>query len=217
VTHDNRILDIADRLMRLEDGRLSSFDSVLSPYAGHLLTILGSLQEKDQFRLLMDREGEGEFLEFLKMMGGEVEQLLNILNLGGNDSIRNLLNNILDVVLVKIAETIGAGGAGLFNTNGDLIRIAIEPPAWPAKAHAARAADSGRIVNASGVLCVPIRNRQDDVIAVAQLVNKNNGAAFSDADERAFRDFSSPLGLIVECWHRVTLISSEIESGPSKN
>jgi putative ABC transport system ATP-binding protein len=204
VTHDNRVLDIADRLMRLEDGRLSSFDSVLSPYAGHLLTIVGSLQEKDHVRLLMDREGEGEFLEFLKMMGGEVEQLLNVLNLGGTDSLRKLLNNILDVVLSKIAEFIGATGAGLFNSEGDAIRIAIEPSSWPAKVHAVGAAESGRIVNASTVLCVPLRNRQDDVIAVAQLVNKNNGAAFSDADERAFRDFSSPLGLIVECWRRVT-------------
>src|SRR5262245_12807782 len=212
VTHDNRILDIADRLMRLEDGRLSSLDSVLSPYAGHLLTILGSLQEKDQLRLVMDREGEGEFLEFIKMMGGEVEQFLNILNLGGHQSVRILLSNVLDVVLVKIAEIIGVGGAGLFHVNGDPVRIAIEPPTWPAKRHAARAAESGRIVNASSVLCVPVRNRQDDVIAVAQLVNKNNGTAFSDADERAFRDFSSPLGLIVECWQRVTLISSEIES-----
>jgi hypothetical protein len=152
--------------------------------------------------MLMDREGEREFLEFLKMMSGEVEQLLNILNLGGNDSIRNLLSNILDVVLMKIAELIGAAGAGLFDTNGEMVRVALTPSAWPLKTHAARAAQTGRIVNASSALCVPIRNRQGDVIAVAQLVNKNNGA-FSDADERAFRDFSSPLGLIVECWQRV--------------
>jgi putative ABC transport system ATP-binding protein len=34
VTHDNRILDVADRLINMEDGRLSSYDDVAgSPLA----------------------------------------------------------------------------------------------------------------------------------------------------------------------------------------
>lgn len=212
VTHDNRILDIADRIMRLEDGRLGSFDEALSPYAGHLLTVLAHVWEKDHLRLLMDRPGEGEFVEFLNTMGGEVEQLLNILNLGSRESIRMLLDNLLDIILLKIADTVGVVGAGFFDRNGQKLHIALDPPAWPKEALAARAIESGRIVNVCAldlgpgiqcVLCVPLRDRQGDVVAVAQLVNKKDGGSFTDADEWAFRDFATPLGLILEAWQRV--------------
>ena len=43
VTHDSRILDMADRLMYLEDGMLSSFAPVTSAHAAHLLTALQPL------------------------------------------------------------------------------------------------------------------------------------------------------------------------------
>src|ERR1035438_7566657 len=48
VTHDNRILDVADRLMLLEDGRLGSFGAVMSPHAGHLLTALSRMPSRQQ-------------------------------------------------------------------------------------------------------------------------------------------------------------------------
>src|SRR6516225_1331940 len=65
VTHDNRILDIADRVMRLEDGRMEAFGSVTSPYAGHLLTVLSRVEEKDHLRFILDRASEGDFVEML--------------------------------------------------------------------------------------------------------------------------------------------------------
>jgi hypothetical protein len=43
----------------------------------------------------------------------------------------------------------------------------------------------------------------EEIRAVAQLVNKQTAHAFTDADERAFRDFAVPLGLIVEDWQRL--------------
>jgi putative ABC transport system ATP-binding protein len=212
VTHDNRILDIADRIMRLEDGRLSSFAPVATPYAGHLLTVLARVGEKDHLWLLMERTNEGEFVELLNMMGGEVEQLLNILDLGSHESVQILLNNLVDTVLLKIAHTLGADGAGLYDPNGQRLRAVLESPAWCPPSLVARAIETGRIVSASGhglepgihsVLCVPIRNRREEICAVAQLVNKKDGGSFTDADERAFRDFAVPLGLIVEGWQRV--------------
>jgi energy-coupling factor transporter ATP-binding protein EcfA2 len=212
VTHDNRILDIADRIMRLEDGRLSSFASVVSPYAGHLLTVLARVGEKDHLWLLLERTNEGEFVDLLRTMGGEVEQLLNILDLGGRESVKVLLDNLVDTVLLKIAHNLGADGAGLFDANGKRLCAALEPPTWPHPALVARAIETDRNVNAAGHdlgpgihsdLCVPIRNRPGEICAVAQLVNKTGGGSFTDADERAFRDFAVPLGLIVEGWQRV--------------
>jgi energy-coupling factor transporter ATP-binding protein EcfA2 len=197
VTHDNRILDIADRIMRLEDGRLSSFATLTTPYAGHLLTVLSHVREKEHLSMVLDRTNEGEFIELLNTMGGEVEQLLNVLDLGGRESVQVLLRNLIDTILLKIAQGIAAESGLLFGAGGP-------PPV-------ARAFASGQIVNAYGndlgpgirsVLCVPIRNRMEDLCAVVQFVNKKEGP-FTDVDERAFRDFAGPLGLIVEGWKRV--------------
>jgi putative ABC transport system ATP-binding protein len=212
VTHDNRILDIADRILSLEDGRLSSFGSASTPFAGHLLTVLSQVGETEHLMLLLERTTEGEFVDLLNTMGGEVEQLLNILDLGGRDSVKRLLDNLIDTVLLKIAQNFGAVGIGLFDLHGNPLRVPLEPPSWPKPAFAARAIQTGQVVSASGhdlgpgirsMLCAPIRNRHDEICALAQLVNKKDGSSFVDADERTFRDFAVPLGLIVEGWKRV--------------
>jgi hypothetical protein len=56
---------------------------------------------------------------------------------------------------------------------------------------------------------VPIHDRLEDPRAVVQLLNKKGEQRFSEADERAFRDFAGPLGVIVEAWQRL----GERESG----
>src|SRR4051812_48599011 len=104
VTHDNRILDIADRIMLLEDGRLGSFGAIMSPHAGHLLTALAMMPSRDQLQVLLGRMAEGEFLDLLKTMGAEFEQFLNVLDLGDRDSMRVLFRNLLEVVFRRIAD-----------------------------------------------------------------------------------------------------------------
>jgi putative ABC transport system ATP-binding protein len=212
VTHDVRILDIADRIMRLEDGRLSSFGSVASPFAGHLLTVLAQVRDKEHLWVLMEQRDEKEFVDLLKTMGGEVEQLLNILDLGGRESIRLLLDNLIDIVLLKISNIIDANAAGLFDAHGKHLRNISHYPSWPDREIAVRVSATGEVVNAFGgdlgegvqsVLCVPIRNRMEEINAVAQFVNKKTGSPFTVADERVFRDFAAPLGFILEGWQRV--------------
>lgn len=41
VTHDNRILDVADRILHLEDGRMQSLSGAIAENASQLLTMLG--------------------------------------------------------------------------------------------------------------------------------------------------------------------------------
>jgi putative ABC transport system ATP-binding protein len=211
VTHDNRILDIADRIMTLEDGRMGAFGSVTSPYAGHLLTALSHLPEKDHVRFLLKDVQEGDFVDLLKTLGGEVEQFLNILNLGNHESVCELFGTLLDGLLSKIAELLDASGAGLVGRDGEHLRPT-DPQARPDPAVTARVVATGRTLNASGTdlgpgihsaLCVPLRDRMEEICVVAQLVNKKTGGRFTDADERAFRDFAVPLGVLVEAWQRL--------------
>jgi energy-coupling factor transporter ATP-binding protein EcfA2 len=214
VTHDNRILDIADRLMLLEDGQLGSFGAVMSPHAGHLLTALARMPELQHLQGLLGRMPEAEFLELVKTVAAEFEQLLNVMDMGDRDSMRLLFPNLRDAVFGKIATLFGAEGAGLLMLRDGILQPASGNLNAPRADLASAAAERGEIVNLRGhalgsdlrsILCVPIRGRDEEVRAVVQLVNKRGADGFTSADERAFRDFAGPLGLIVEGCERVTV------------
>jgi putative ABC transport system ATP-binding protein len=213
VTHDNRILDIADRIMVLEDGRLGSFGAVVSPHAGHLLTALSHMPSRPQLDTLLGRMREAEFLELLKTMGAEFEQFLNVLDMGGHESMQALFPNLLGTVFGRIADVLEADSAVLLALrDGRLEAVATSGQNAETRFDlASRAAERGEVVSLSGsdagpeirnILCVPIRNRAEEIRAVAQFANKRN-AEFTTADERALRDFAAPLGLILESCARV--------------
>lgn len=214
VTHDNRILDIADRLMVLEDGRLGSFEAITSAHATHLLTALARMSAGNNLELLLSRMNEREFLDLLKALSAEVEQFLNVLEMGDRESIPVLFENVLRTVFRRITTLLGAEGATLLSTRqgGFETVITAGNPHAVRPDLADRAVDRGEIVNVSGgelgsgvrsVLCVPLRGRQEEFRAVAHLVNKRGAEGFTTADERAFRDFSAPLALILEGCERV--------------
>ncbi len=214
VTHDNRILDIADRLMLLEDGRLESFGAMMSPHAGHLLTALARMPEREQLETLLRHVNELEFLELLKALAAEFEQFLNILDMGDRDEVLVLFRNLLEVVFGKITDLLAAEGSGLLRLRDGQLHCTVRAGRTNGTQPdlAGRAVTSGGIVNLLGdglgsgvqsILCVPIRNRDEEIHAVAQLVNKRGGGGFTTADERVFLDFARPLGLILEACERV--------------
>jgi putative ABC transport system ATP-binding protein len=214
VTHDNRILDIADRLMLLEDGRLESFGAAMSPHAGHLLTALARMPEREQLETLVRHVNELEFLELLKALAAEFEQFLNILEMGDRGEVLVLFRNLLDVVLGKITDLLAAEGSGLLTLRDGQLQCTVTAGRTNGTRPdlAGRAAESGEIVNLLGdglgsgvqsILCVPIRNRDEEIHAVAQLMNKRGGGGFTPADERVFLDFARPLGLILEACERM--------------
>jgi len=223
VTHDHRILDIADRVMLLEDGRLSSFGTVTSPHSGHLLTALARMPAKEHLGLLMGKLGEGEFIELLHTIGSESEQFLNILDLGEQASVKTLFENLLETILSKIADLLEAESALIFlveESHGRLRprvavgRVNTTDAAAPVDSSiVGRVARTGQILNVSqtaaspsnsdSVLSVPIHNRHEQIFAVAQLVNKRTKGSFTGSDERAFRDLAQPLGLILEACERL--------------
>ena len=214
VTHDNRILDIADRIMMLEDGRLGSFGAVVSPHAGHLLTALSRMPSRHQLDILLGRMTEAEFLELLKTMGAEFEQFLNVLDMGGQESMQALFPNLLETVFGRVANLLEAeSGVLLALRNGQFEAAAVFGQNSEARLDlAGQAAGRREVITRSGadlgpgirsILCVPVRDRGEEVQAVAQFVNKR-GAEFTSADERVFRDFAAPLALILEGCARIS-------------
>ncbi len=114
VTHDNRILDLADRILTLEDGRITSFVAGLAASTGQLLSAFAKLQRKgDLVRHVGSMSGK-QFLSVLDQMTTEFEQFLNTMDLANEDAVQALMDQILEAVVVKIRELLNADRGTIF-------------------------------------------------------------------------------------------------------
>jgi len=114
VTHDNRILDIADRILTLEDGRLSSFASGLTANTSHLLTAFAKMNRKGELTRYMTQLSDKQFLEMLEQMTVESEEFLRTLDVNNQAAMDALFDEMLQAVTLKIREMLGAERATIF-------------------------------------------------------------------------------------------------------
>jgi putative ABC transport system ATP-binding protein len=238
VTHDNRILDLADRVLTLEDGRITSFVAGLAANTGQLLAAFAKLQRKgDLVRHMGDMSGT-QFLAALDQMTTEFEHFLSAIDLGNEQAIQALLDQILEAVVFKIRELLGADRGTIFlvdRERGQLrSKIAETDSSQPLEIQipitsgiAGYVARTGEPLNIAdpysrpdfnpevdrrtgyhtrNMLCMPIFDRKKKVLAVAQLLNKHGANPFNAEDERAFLEFATPLGLILESCLRMAQV-----------
>ena len=107
VTHDNRILDIADRIISLEDGRLSQAKGELLLNINNLMSAIFQM-ETSQIKMLIDPLSIEQFSTFLKQLNQEFEQMLNTMNLLKDRSVNRKLNFIMQAVSIKISQLLTA-------------------------------------------------------------------------------------------------------------
>jgi len=234
VTHDNRILDVANRILTMEDGRIVSFASGIAASAGYLLGAFSKLHRKGDLLNYVQDLSDGQFLEIAERVTREFEQLLHTLDLGNAEAIRALLDELLDGFAMKIRTRLNADRVTIFlvNTEKGTLRskvaredggsLDIEIPITAGIA--GQVARTGQALNipdayavpffnrdidqrtgyrTRSVLCMPIKDTQQRIFAVAQLLNKRDGDAFTVEDEQKFTTFASALSLIVESWMRL--------------
>jgi putative ABC transport system ATP-binding protein len=114
VTHDNRILDLADRILTLEDGRISSFIAGLAASTGRLLSAFAKLQQKgDLVRHVGEMSGK-QFLNVLDQMTTEFEQFLGTMDLANEHAAHAMMDQILEAVVLKIRELLDADRGTIF-------------------------------------------------------------------------------------------------------
>ena len=158
VTHDNRILDIADRILTLEDGRITTFAAGLAANTGHLLTAFAQLQRKGNLVEHVSELSDKQFHEIVQEMTVEFEHFLETLELGNREAIEALIDQILDAITTKVKLIIGADRASIFLVDrergtlrsriaqgADGTRIAMEFPLG--KGIAGRVANTGEVLN----------------------------------------------------------------------
>ncbi len=221
VTHDHRILDVADRVMQLDDGRLRSFAEPVSINAVHLLTALARLPSESALMTALNRLNEADLLDLLGRLAAEAEQFLNVLGMSAHGQAGEVFYIVLKCVFVKVAELLRSDVAHLFSVdrerNGLRLRASAGSGVMPAepgrdRGLVVRVAETGHAAfsectsespgTARGeeeprnLMTLPLRDRLGRVLGVSQFVRV--GDHFTLADERTFRDYARTLSLVLE-------------------
>ena len=227
VTHDNRILDIADRIIHLEDGCLSTFTDAVIANNQHMMEMLAANRQKQPMDDIVDELDENQFRELLQDITEESERFLEVTALANNVAFKSMIDRGLfafnrklavllqaersslflvesDELVLKVAENleemgeiripVGSGIAGAVAQSGEAIRI---DDAY-ADHRFNREVDIQTGFTTRSILCLPIKNLQGEVFAVAQLLNRMDGQPFDDHDEQQFAGFIQSIGVILE-------------------
>ncbi len=232
VTHDNRILDVADRIMHLEDGRLSTFTDAVIANTQQMFSLLAENNRKGALaRQLADLPTDG-FVALLERVTEEFAQFLRVVDLSQSEAFESMLEQVLEAFTIRIGEILQAERSTLFlvdSERGELwSKVAQGDGTKPLDIRmplgagiAGRVATTGKAVNIAdayaeplfnpdvdrrtgyrtrSILCVPLVDRRQRTIAVAQLLNKRSGEPFDSADQQRLGQFATPIAVILESW-----------------
>ncbi len=114
VTHDNRVLDAADRILTLEDGRLTSLmDAVTSDARRRLDLLVRDIRRGELADRVEGLDAEA-FREFLGQVTDETRRLLELVDLVQGDAFGSMLDQTAHAFTRKAAQIVGADRASLF-------------------------------------------------------------------------------------------------------
>lgn len=97
-----------------------------------------------------------------------------------------------------------SGIAGTVASSGETINIAdaYEDPRFD------RSVDEASGFRTRSILCIPLVDKSENVLGVAQILNKRSGGPFDAFDEQRFREFIAPMSIILESWWRMSQMRS---------
>jgi putative ABC transport system ATP-binding protein len=227
VTHDNRILDIADRIVHLEDGRLSTFTDAVIANNSQMMTMLAKNRQKQPIGHVVDNLDEHGFRELLEEITSESQRFLEATSLANNVAFRSMLEQGLFAFTRKLGQLLNAERASLFLVEGDFLVLKVAehvqemgeirfPVGSGIAGAVAETGESIRIDDAyadprfnrdvdrqtgfrtRSLLSLPVKNLEGQVFAVAQLLNRRDGLPFTAEDEERFASFIQSIGVIFE-------------------
>lgn len=230
VTHDNRILDIADRILSLEDGRLSSLMNRVTTDTHHMLQLLLQDIQKGHFMEHVADMPPGKFMHLLEKVTQETQELLDIVSVIQGETFVGMIRQVIDAAAKKVADIMQAERAVLYFVDPDTSLLW----SWGSDAEqqsyerclpeesgilnrVLTSGDSIRLTNmaedqrylpeADGeavdtLLAVPVKDSHGNPFAVVALLNKQEGG-FTEQDEQQLERFTGSAGLILESWWRM--------------
>jgi putative ABC transport system ATP-binding protein len=213
VTHDTRILDIAHRILTLEDGKISTASSGLARDTEHLLT---ALQRKGELQRQAAPLEPAELTELLARVSAEFEQLMRTLDLARHDVSSALIDEMLETATLKLRQFLHAERASIYvvdphrrflhsrfaRHNG---AASVELEVAMGEGPVGRAAEmletvliAGHGDDARTVLAVPIVDGEGRLVAVAELLDRKGGGPFTSADRARAETLTASLGAVLE-------------------
>lgn len=227
VTHDNRILDIADRIVHLEDGRLSTFTEAVIEDNRRMMQTLADNRNKQPMDEIVEDLDERGFNELLKEITSDSQRFLEATALANDLAFKSMLKQGLFAFTRKLSQMLNAEKASLFIVEGDslVLRVAenldemgeVRFPigtgiagATAGTGHTIRIDDAyadprfNRDIDRQtgfrtrSILSLPVKNQAGEVFAVAQLLNRRDGSPFDVGDEQKFGEFIRSIGVILE-------------------
>ena len=227
VTHDNRILDIADRIVHLEDGRLSTFTDSVIANNQQMMAMLAENRKKQAIEEVVKDLDESGFENLLHEITDESTRFLAATALANDGAFRSMLERGLYAFTQKLAQLLDAERSSLFLVENDSLLLKIAEDIDPdneiripiGSGIAGAVAQTGELINiadayqdqrfnpavdkATGfvtrsILCLPVKNQEGVVFAVAQLLNRQDGQPFDHEDEMRFMNFIESTGVMLE-------------------
>ncbi|MBP0020952.1 MAG: ATP-binding cassette domain-containing protein [Cyanobacteria bacterium SBLK] len=107
VTHDSRVLELADTVISLDDGRLSQAKGELLRSISSLVSSILEMDTGEIANTVRPLSTE-QFSKFLDKLNNEFSQLLNTMNLLESHSLGNKLELIIQTLSLKIAQILNA-------------------------------------------------------------------------------------------------------------
>jgi putative ABC transport system ATP-binding protein len=223
VTHDARILDVADRILALEDGRLASFMSAVTQDTRHLWSLLAQdIRQGELVRRVREIE-PGRFLELLEQVTEETRALLEMVDLVQSEAFDSMLAQVLEAFALKAGEVVAAGRTRLFLVDDERQELFTLDPAGgerPRETRVAigrgsvgRAAERGTPVSsveqglepeADGelrrILAIPFVDSRSHVFAVLELSRGTSAEDFEARDASRLEALAGSLSGALEAW-----------------
>jgi len=114
VTHDNRILDIADRILHLEDGRLSTFTDAVIANTQHLMHTLAEANSRQPLEQLVGEMDEPSFRRTLQELTEQSQRFLEATALARDEAYQSMLEKSLRAFTRRVGDLLNAERASLF-------------------------------------------------------------------------------------------------------
>jgi adenylate cyclase len=114
VTHDNRILDVADRIVHLEDGKLSSFRDAAMAESSLMLQLLAQSQQNGELAERVADLPVPKFVALLESVTAESQRFLAVTSLAASDAFEAMLAQAIEAFTFKLARVLAAERASLF-------------------------------------------------------------------------------------------------------
>ena len=173
VTHDNRILDVADRIIHLEDGRLSSFTTAVTANTQRMMDMLAQQNRKGELARHVAGLSVDQFSKALAELTAECEQFLRVVEMSNTEAFESMLEQMLQAFTLKVGEILAADRVSLFlvdRTRHELFsKVAQGDGAKPLDIRVplgagivGRVASTGRSMNIPDAYAEPLFNRAVD-------------------------------------------------------